>query len=82
MRFDTPRLLSTLGYAAGFIGVTLARQQLYTETTLAAALPFAQDTTRHTFWLTSCLWIILLVTNLLGAYLFAAAAVPKENRCT
>lgn len=72
-------LVSKLGYAAGFIGVTLARQQLYTETTLTAALPFAQDKTRQTLWLTSRLWIILLLTNLLGAYLFAAAAAHTNT---
>jgi formate-nitrite transporter family protein len=72
-------LVSKLGYAAGFIGVTLARQQLYTETTLTAALPFAQDKTAQTFWLTSRLWIILLLTNLIGAYLFAAAAAHTNT---
>ena len=33
-------LITSLGYAVGFIAVTLGRQQLFTETTLTAMLPF------------------------------------------
>lgn len=72
-------LVSKLGYSVGFIAVTLGRQQLYTETTLTAALPWAQDKARDTFWLTARLWIILLFTNLVGAYLFAAAAAHTNT---
>lgn len=72
-------LVSKLGYAAGFIGITFGRQQLYTETTLTASLPFAHDKTVKTLWLTTRLWAILLLTNLVGAYVFAAAAAHTNT---
>jgi formate/nitrite transporter FocA (FNT family) len=70
--------VASLGYTFGFVAVTLGRQQLYTETTLTASLPWAQDKTRRTLLLVGRLWIILLLSNLAGAYLFAAAAAHTD----
>jgi len=38
-------LMSKLGYSVGFLIVVLGRQQLYTETTLTAVLPFSHNET-------------------------------------
>ena len=62
----------------GFWRSTLGRQQLYTETTLTAYLPLAHDRTAHTLARVVRLWGILLVTNLTGAFLFAAAAAHSN----
>src|SRR5512138_1811363 len=51
-------LVSKIGYSFGFAVVTLGRQQLYTETTLTAYLPWAHDKKRETLLLAARLWII------------------------
>jgi len=66
--------VAKLGYAVGFIAVMLGRQKLFTETTLTGTLPWAQDRTAATLVLVVRLWLILLVANLAGGWLFAAAA--------
>jgi formate/nitrite transporter FocA (FNT family) len=71
--------LSKIGYTFGFIAVTLGRQQLFTESTLTAYLPWAHDKTRATFRLTVRLWCIVLLTNLIGGYAFAAAAAHTNT---
>jgi formate/nitrite transporter FocA (FNT family) len=63
--------VTKLGYSVGVIAVTLARQQLYTETTLTAYLPAAHDKTLGTAALTARLWLILIVSNLVGAFVIA-----------
>ena len=67
------RLLAGLGYSLGFIIVVLGRQQLFTENTLTPILPLLQNPTLNTFWRVMRLWAIVLVTNLLGTFLFALA---------
>jgi formate-nitrite transporter family protein len=68
-------LVTSLGYSAGFLFVTLGRQQLFTETTLTASLPlfhdrrYARDVARF--------WIVVFIANIVGTLLFAwAAALP------
>lgn len=77
---DTPWriLVSSLGYTAGFVAVTLGRQQLYTETTLTACLPLLHEPSTGTFARVVRLWIVVLSANLLGTWLFAWVAVHES----
>jgi formate/nitrite transporter FocA (FNT family) len=61
-----------LGYSIGFVFVVLGRQQLFTESTLTAVLPFFARRDLKTLYLTMRLWLIVLVVNLAGTWLFAA----------
>lgn len=67
-------LITSLGYSVGFIAVTLGRQQLFTETTLTALLPFLHDKRRPVLLNILRLWTVVLVANMAGAFLFAWAA--------
>lgn len=71
-------LVTSIGYAFGFLVVTLGRQQLYTETTLTALLPVMHERTAGVLTSAVRLWILVLLANILGAFLFAwaAAATP------
>ena len=70
---DAPRghLVASLGYTLGFIFVTMARQQLFTETTLTVMLPVLHGT--HRFAEVARYWAIVFAANILGTLLFAAA---------
>ncbi|NVJ97889.1 MAG: formate/nitrite transporter family protein [Alphaproteobacteria bacterium] len=67
----------SLGYAAGFLIVILARQQLFTENTITALLPVITSRSwagvRHMLRL----WSIVLLANLIGGALFALATVSS-----
>lgn len=65
-------LVSSFGYCAGFLFVTMARQQLFTETTLTVVLPLLHGTHRVADILR--FWAIVLAANIAGTLLFAAAA--------
>lgn len=69
-------IFENLGYTVGFLIVVLGRQQLFTENTVTAILPLL-DSPRHMHKLAQVarLWVIVLATNLMGAALFAYAAV-------
>lgn len=64
--------LAALGYSVGFMIVVMARQQLFTESTLTAVLPVITRRDIKTALAALRLWVIVLVTNLLGTWLFAA----------
>jgi formate-nitrite transporter family protein len=64
-------LLTKLGYSVGFLIVVLGRQQLYTETTLTAVLPFLENRKRKMGLQVLRLWSTVFVANLVGTYLFA-----------
>ncbi len=66
------RLISSFGYSAGFVFVTMARQQLFTETTLTVVLPVLHRT--HAKRDVLRYWCIVFATNIIGTLLFAAAA--------
>lgn len=67
-------LVENLGYTLGFLIVVMGRQQLFTENTVTAIVPLLDDWDHgRTFLKTLRLWAIVLVTNLLGALLFAYA---------
>jgi formate/nitrite transporter FocA (FNT family) len=66
-------LVAHLFYPLGFIAVIVGRAQLFTENTLyPVALVLAE---RRHVWKTLRLWLVVLVSNVLGALGFAALAV-------
>ncbi|GFO81433.1 MAG: transporter [Methyloceanibacter sp.] len=80
---DWRELVSALGYSAGFLFVTLGKQQLYTETTLTVTLPLLHALSRFTRVLR--FWAIVFVTNIAGTLIFAFAVTrpglfPPEFR--
>jgi len=64
--------IASFGYSIGFIIVVLARQQLFTESTLTAILPVITRRSLKTLGAAGRLWIIVLAANLLGTWIFAA----------
>ena len=64
-------LLVRMGYPIGFMIVIGARQQLFTETTLVAIIPFLARRNMSTFVRVLRLWTIVLLANMAGAHLFA-----------
>ena len=72
---DAPwrELVSAFGYSLGFVFVTMARQQLFTETTLTVMLPVLHKT--HGVADVARYWAIVFAANIAGTLLFAAAAM-------
>lgn len=65
-------LIENLGYTLGFLIVILGRQQLFTENTLTAILPVLDDPDKpKKLGQMLRLWAIVLITNLIGAAIFA-----------
>jgi formate-nitrite transporter family protein len=64
-------LVARFGYSMGFLIVVLGRQQLFTENTVTVVLPLLLHKNLHTFWRMLRLWVIVLVGNLIGTFLFA-----------
>ena len=64
-------LIESLGYPFGFLVVILARQQLFTENTMTAVLPFMTAPTWNRLDRLLRLWGLVLVGNLAGGALFA-----------
>src|SRR3954466_4267153 len=75
---DWSRLVSKLGYCAGFLIVILGRKQLYTENTLTAVVPLLNRREAKAFLNVVRLLSVVLLANLIGAHLFAwfAAKAP------
>ncbi len=72
-------LIENLGYTLGFLIVVLGRQQLFTENTVTAILPLLDAPGKsHIFVKVARLWAIVLVTNLIGALLFALFAAHSD----
>lgn len=65
-------LVTKFGYSFGFLIVILGRQQLFTENTLTVILPFLVRKKVSILTNIGRLWSVVLVTNLIGAFLFAA----------
>jgi formate/nitrite transporter FocA (FNT family) len=65
-------LVSSFGYSIGFLMTIMARQQLFTESTITVVLPVLHHLTWHNLWRMVRLWMIVLIANLVGT-LFAAA---------
>ncbi len=73
---DTPwrLLIASFGYSLGFLIVILGQQQLFTETTLTALIPALTKRTLPTLIATLRVWAIVLSANLIGTWVFSAAA--------
>ncbi|SAK73181.1 Inner membrane protein YfdC [Caballeronia glebae] len=69
---DWSGLVSSFGYTIGFVFVILARQQLFTESTLTAVLPVLTRRDLATLFKALRLWAIVLFFNLIGTTIFAA----------
>lgn len=63
--------IASFGYTIGFILVVLARQQLFTESTLTAVLPVVTRRDFKTLLAAGRLWAVVLATNLIGTWIFA-----------
>ena len=78
-------LLTSAGYAVGFLMVVLGRQQLFTENTITAVLPVMADFSIANVGRMLRMWGIVLLANLTGT-LFAALfctftpVIPDELR--
>lgn len=68
---DSSQVIASLGYAAGFLAVILARQQLFTENTLTAVLPVMTAPTLANLGRLIRLWTVVLMGNLAGTLLVA-----------
>ena len=64
-------LVSDLGYSVGFLMVILARQQLFTESTITVVLPVLKDLSPSMVWRMGRLWAIVLAANLAGTLIAA-----------
>ena len=69
-------LVSSFGYAAGFLIVVLGRQQLFTETTLTAVLPLTAKPSWGALGALLRVWVTVLGANWIGCVLVALAFVP------
>lgn len=65
-------VIASFGYSLGFLIVVLGRQQLFTETTLTALIPTLTRRDLATLLKTMRVWAIVLVTNILGTWVFGA----------
>jgi formate/nitrite transporter FocA (FNT family) len=64
-------LVTSLGYAVGFLMVVLSRQQLFTENTITAVLPVMAAFNLRNLALLGRMWGIVLAANLVGTLLAA-----------
>jgi formate/nitrite transporter FocA (FNT family) len=71
-------LVSALGYTLGFLIVVLGRQQLFTENTLTVILPLLTERKPSMFANVLRLWTMVLVSNVIGAILFALVLAKTE----
>ncbi|GJE15959.1 formate/nitrite transporter family protein [Methylobacterium marchantiae] len=71
-------LITSIGYATGFLIVVLGRQQLFTENTLTPILPLLHDRSIATLMRVLRLWSIVLVGNILATAAIAAVLAGTE----
>lgn len=64
-------LIAKFGYSFGFIAVIMGHQQLFTENTLTAVLPFLKNRSSTTLWQVARLWTVVLLANIAGAHIVA-----------
>jgi formate/nitrite transporter FocA (FNT family) len=72
------KTIAPFGYTAGFVIVVLGRQQLFTENTLTPILPLLHNRDLPTARKVLALWAMVLATNIIGAFLFAAAIIHSH----
>ena len=75
-------LLVRLGYPLGYLIVIIGRQQLFTENTLTAVIPYLVKRTPAKLLSVLRLWIVVLAANLAGAHVIAwvLGNTPVFNR--
>ncbi|NOE20805.1 formate/nitrite transporter family protein [Ruegeria atlantica] len=65
-------LIENFGYSLGFLLVILGRMQLFTENTITTVVPAMMTPSLSCFSKTARLWVIVLVANVVGAFLISA----------
>ena len=68
-------LVSSFGYAAGFLIIILGRQQLFTESTITAVLPVTADPSLAGVRGIARVWAVVLGANWLGCVVVAVAFI-------
>ncbi|WP_375465814.1 formate/nitrite transporter family protein [uncultured Methylobacterium sp.] len=68
---DWTKILTSMGYAVGFLVVVLGRQQLFTENTITPILPLLHDRSVKTALRVLRLWVIVLSGNILATLAIA-----------
>jgi formate/nitrite transporter FocA (FNT family) len=63
--------IAPFGYSLGFLIAVLGKQQLFTETTLTAALPLMHQPSLGGFVRLARMWAAVLAANLIGTFAFA-----------
>src|SRR3954471_15129029 len=66
-------LIAKSGYSVGFLIVILGSQQLFTENTLTPIVPLLHKWTTKTLRNVLRLWVVVLIANLIGSFVFALA---------
>ena len=73
-------LVANLGYTLGFVIVVMGRQQLFTENTVTAIIPLLDSRRKWSiFGNVVRMWTIVLITNLIGAGLFALLVAHTDS---
>jgi formate-nitrite transporter family protein len=67
-------MVVALGYPMGFVAAIIARQQVFTENPLRAVVPLLETKSGETLVKVVRLWSVILVCNVLGAWVFAFIA--------
>ncbi|KIC50863.1 formate/nitrite transporter family protein [Tateyamaria sp. ANG-S1] len=68
-------IVENLGYSLGFLLVILGRMQLFTENTITTVVPAVIDPCRSVFARVAKLWAIVLLSNIIGAFIIASFLV-------
>ena len=68
---DWRPLIESFGYSLGFLLVIKGRMQLFTENTITTVLPLMAKPCKEYFYLTARLWLMVLVANVVGAFIAA-----------
>ncbi|WP_132249975.1 formate/nitrite transporter family protein [Methylobacterium segetis] len=72
------KLITTMGYAVGFLVVVLGRQQLFTENTITPILPLLHDRSMKTGFRVLRLWGIVLAGNILATAAIATVLARSD----
>ncbi len=65
-------LITNLGYPVGFLMISLGNQQLFTENTITPIVPLLVAKTSEMLRRVAILWVVVLIGNLIGAFIFAS----------
>lgn len=68
-------LVENLGYSLGFLLVILGRMQLFTENTITTVVPVVASPSRKIVGKVGVLWTVVLVANVIGAFVIATFLV-------